>query len=69
VALLNDGRTLVVEYKGKPYETNDDSKEKINIGELWQAKSKGKGVFLFAVKQDEQGRNVLQQLEDKLLER
>lgn len=66
VALLNDGRVLVVEYKGKPYETNDDSKEKINIGELWEKKSNGKGLFLFAVKQDVQGRDVYRQIEDKV---
>jgi type III restriction enzyme len=66
VALLQDGRTLVVEYKGKPYETNDDSKEKINIGELWEKKSKGKGLFLFAVKQDAKGRDVYKQIEDKV---
>ena len=48
-ALLNDGRVLIVEYKGKPYETNDDSKEKMNIGELWESKSKGKGLFLIMV--------------------
>jgi len=66
VALLNDGRILVVEYKGKPYETNDDSKEKMNIGELWETKSKGKGLFLFAVKQDAKGRNIYKQIEDKI---
>jgi type III restriction enzyme len=66
VALLNDGRTLVVEYKGKPYETNDDSKEKMNIGELWESKSKGKGLFLFAVKRDAKGRDVYKQIEDKI---
>lgn len=66
VALLNDGRTLVVEYKGKPYETNDDSKEKLNIGELWEKKSKDKGLFLFAVKRDGKGRDVYKQIEDKI---
>jgi type III restriction enzyme len=66
VALLQNGRTLVVEYKGKPYETNDDSKEKINIGELWEKKSKEKGLFLFAVKQDAKGRDVYKQIEDKV---
>ena len=65
-ALLNDGRTLLVEYKGKPYETNDDSKEKINIGELWEKESKGKGLFLFAVKLDSKGRDVYKQIEDKV---
>lgn len=66
VALLNDGRILVVEYKGKPYETNDDSKEKINIGELWESKSNGKGLFLMAVKRDAKGRDVYRQIEDKV---
>ncbi len=32
VAELKDGRVLVVEYKGEPYETNDDSKEKMQGG-------------------------------------
>ena len=63
---MNDGRILVVEYKGKPYETNVDSKEKMNIGELWETKSKGKGLFLFAVKQDAKGRNIYKQIEDKI---
>jgi len=66
IALLNDGRILVVEYKGKPYETNDDSKEKMNIGELWESKSNGKGLFLFAVKRDSKGRDVYRQIEDKI---
>jgi len=65
-ALLNDGRILVVEYKGKPYETNDDSKEKMNIGELWESKSKGKALFLMAVKKDSKGRDVYKQIEDKV---
>jgi type III restriction enzyme len=66
VALLNDGRILVVEYKGKPYETNDDSKEKMSIGELWQSKSNGKGLFLMAVKKDSKGRDVYKQIADKV---
>jgi type III restriction enzyme len=66
VALLNDGRSLVIEYKGKPHETNDDSKEKINIGELWEKQSHGKGLFLFAVKRDGKGRGVYKQIEDKV---
>jgi type III restriction enzyme len=46
LALLNDGRVLVVEYKGAPYFTNDDSKEKRLVGELWADRSAGKGLFL-----------------------
>ena len=66
VAELNDGRVIVVEYKGKPYVTNDDSKEKRNLGELWEEKSKGNGLFLMAEKRDVQGRDVYKQLVDKV---
>lgn len=48
VAELNDGRILVVEYKGADRITNDDSEEKNNIGKLWEARSNGKGIFLMA---------------------
>lgn len=46
LALLNDGRALVLEYKGAPYFTNDDSKEKRLVGDLWADRSAGKGLFL-----------------------
>jgi type III restriction enzyme len=49
VAELTDGRLLLVEHKGKVYETNDDSKEKCNVGELWEEKSAGKALFLMTV--------------------
>ena len=35
VAELQDGRLLVVEYKGDGYATNDDSREKRMVGERW----------------------------------
>lgn len=67
VALLDDGRVLVIEYKGEDYRSNDDSKEKCNIGELWEERSPDrKALFLMAVNQDEKGRNVYQQIEAKL---
>ena len=50
VAMLNDGRILVVEYKGKHLIDNADTREKKQIGELWQSKSNGKGLFLMAEK-------------------
>ena len=46
VALLNDGRILVVEYKGEFLATADDAKEKHLIGDLWADRSNGKGLFL-----------------------
>ncbi len=45
VAQLHDGRVFVVEYKGADRITNDDSKEKRRIGELWAARSGGKALF------------------------
>jgi type III restriction enzyme len=52
VALLNNGRVLVIEYKGAPYFTNDDSKEKRLIGDLWADRSNGKCLFLMIEKKE-----------------
>ena len=49
VAELEDGRVLVVEHKGQVYASNDDSKQKVNVGELWEEKSGGKALFLMTV--------------------
>ena len=38
----------------------------MNIGELWESKSNGKGLFLMAVKKDAKGRDVYKQIEDKI---
>jgi type III restriction enzyme len=46
VALLNDGRVLVIEYKGAYLATTEDTKQKQIIGELWAERSKGKCVFV-----------------------
>lgn len=66
VAELEDGRVLVVEYKGEVYSTNDDSREKKLVGHQWEKTSGGRCLFLFAVERDEQGRDVFKQLADKL---
>lgn len=52
VLMLNDERIFVIEYKGALLADTQDTKEKRNIGELWAANSKGKGLFLMAVKKD-----------------
>jgi type III restriction enzyme len=62
VAMLQDGRLLVVEYKGEPYVTNDDSREKTNLGELWASKSNCQGLFLMAQRQGPSGRNLNEQI-------
>jgi type III restriction enzyme len=66
VAELTDGRVLVIEYKGEPYKTNDDSREKRQVGEQWEKASGGRCLFLFAVETDDVGRNVAQQIAQKI---
>ena len=46
VAKLKDGRNLVVESKGEHLWSNDDSKEKRAIGELWAERSGGRCLFV-----------------------
>lgn len=46
VALLTDGRYLVVEYKGSHIASADDAKEKRLVGELWADRSGGSCLFL-----------------------
>ncbi|MCL4316476.1 MAG: DEAD/DEAH box helicase family protein, partial [Gammaproteobacteria bacterium] len=53
VALLNDGRILVVEYKGAHLINDPDTKQKDNIGAFWETHSQGKGLFLMAEKERE----------------
>jgi len=64
VAMLNDGRIFVIEYKGAHLVSA--SQEKQNIGERWEEKSDGKALFLLAVLKDEKGRDVRKQIEDKI---
>ena len=52
IAELNDGRYLVVEYKGDPYVTNDDSEEKRLIGSVWAELSNGSCVFVMVSNRD-----------------
>lgn len=51
VALLNDGRVLVVEYKGEPWSQTSDTDEKDTLGKVWAAKSKGKCLYITALKE------------------
>ncbi len=65
VALLEDGRLLVVEYKGAYIADSSDTAEKRTVGELWEQESDGKGLFLVAEKSVD-GRDVHRQLIDKV---
>lgn len=64
VAELVDGRLLVLEYKGKMIATNDDSREKRAVGELWARKSNGRCLFLMAEQTNEKRQNTSQQIDD-----
>lgn len=66
VLRLNDGRLFVVEYKGGDRFTADQEEEKRMIGALWEKGSNGRGLYLMARKRDDKGRDVRQQLLDKI---
>lgn len=61
---LHDGRMFVIEYKGDAYASNDDSKEKNLVGELWAENGGDKALFLMAVdkKTDPDGRDTRTQI-------
>lgn len=46
VCKLKNGQFFVVEYKGLDRWTNDDSKEKRKLGEIWEKLSNGKCLFV-----------------------
>ncbi len=64
VVKLKDGTFAAVEYKGEVYKTNDDSREKKLLGELWANESGGLCKFIMAVKCDDCGRDVSIQLNE-----
>jgi type III restriction enzyme len=65
VAKLKDGRLLVIEYKGGDRVSNDDSAEKRMVGNLWERRSGGMGLYLMATK-DDAGQDVRTQLLQKI---
>ena len=67
VVQLNDGRLLVVEYKGEHLLDYKDTKEKETIGQLWEKASEGKCLFLMVTKKDEQGQDAFAQIKNKIL--
>ncbi len=48
--MLDDGRTLVVEYKGAHLADGADTNEKRLIGELWERQSQGRALFIVVEK-------------------
>lgn len=66
VCELNDGRLLVVEYKGE-HLLNRETDEKKQIGHQWERSSEGQCLFLLALAADDQGRDVERQIAEKIL--
>lgn len=58
VARLADGRLFVVECKGADRYTNDDSREKRDIGTVWAAAGGGQCVFVMATHPSVAGKSV-----------
>lgn len=66
VARLVDGRLFVVEYKGADRYSNDDSREKRDIGAVWAASSAGQCVFVMVTHLSVAGVSVSAQLRTAL---
>ena len=64
VARLDDGRLLVVEYKGAHLAAGPETDEKRAVGALWERESGGRCLFLMAEKEVD-GRDVRRQLMGK----
>lgn len=65
VCELNDGRVLVVEYKGE-HLLNVQASEKAQVGHQWETSSGGRCLFLLARIQDDEGRDVARQISAKI---
>ena len=65
VAELDDGRFLVIEYKGAHLADSADTNEKRLIGKLWEDKSEGKGLFM-VVEKEVDGRDMREQMRGKV---
>tara|TARA_R110001592_G_scaffold363233_2_gene681943 strand:+ start:319 stop:2973 length:2655 start_codon:yes stop_codon:yes gene_type:complete len=68
VAVMDDGRLLVVEYKGKQLSPDEsrDSREKELIGQQWARASDGKAVFVMATMKQGDPKEVRSQIVEAL---
>jgi type III restriction enzyme len=66
IAELGDGRLFAVEYKGSDRYSNDDSREKRDIGAVWAAASDGRCVFAMVTDAAAAGISVQVQLRQAL---
>ena len=68
VARLTDGRTLVVEYKGQMRDY-EDAEEKKQLGELWESRTAGRGVFAWIESPTVRGQSLERQIADAIAKR
>jgi len=66
VAQMEDDRLLIVEYKGAHIADGPDTAEKRTIGQLWERKSGGKGLFV-VVEKTVDGRDMRAQMMEKIV--
>jgi type III restriction enzyme len=64
--VLTDGRSMVVEYKGALLEGKASEQAKRDIGREWERRSAGQALFLWALIQDPEHRNVAAQIKSKI---
>ncbi len=64
VVQMEDGRLLIVEYKGAHIVEGSDTAEKRTVGELWEQRSDGKGLFI-VVEKTVDGKDMRAQLMEK----
>ena len=64
-AALEDGRLLIVEYKGAHLADSGDTAAKRAVGELWERASAGRGLFVMAEK-SVSGKDARRQLADRI---
>ena len=69
VAELNDGRLLIVEYKGAHLVDAADAREKKDIGSVWGAASEGRCLFVMVTDTAKAGKSVSAQLRDAIASR
>ena len=60
--MWSNRRIIIIEHKVETYKTNDDSAEKRLVGDLWAKYNQCNGLFWIAVKKDEHGQGVHQQI-------
>lgn len=65
VAQLDDGRLLVVEYKGAHIADGPDTAEKRTVGQLWEKRTDGNGLFI-VVEKTVDGRDMREQIVEKI---